>query len=131
MYKEKAISTLKQSLTPLGIQVILEKEELSIIDFKKNPLQSNQIWLNGQLIEDWIGGKVSHSPCCSICGSTKCRTVIIGEGVYETIPAELIIKAGFLAASHLIGREIIGRETNILCCESENTKSFITNCCPR
>ena len=49
-----AVSTLKQSLAPLGIEVILEKEELSVTEFKKDPLQSNRIWINNRLLEDWI-----------------------------------------------------------------------------
>ncbi|MEM4229693.1 MAG: DUF2703 domain-containing protein [Thermoproteota archaeon] len=32
---EKAVSTLKQALTPLNMQVILEKDELSIWNSKK------------------------------------------------------------------------------------------------
>ena len=34
----KAVSTLKRSLAPLGIEVILEREELSVTEFKKDPL---------------------------------------------------------------------------------------------
>lgn len=123
---EKAISTLKQSLTPLGIQVVLEKDELSVAEFKKDPLRSNQIWLNDRLLEDWIGGKVGQSPCCDVCGPSECRTVGIGEEVYEAIPADLIIKAGLLAASQLVVRE-----TNESCCESEAPKTPTTSCCPK
>ncbi|MGA9844950.1 MAG: DUF2703 domain-containing protein [Nitrososphaeraceae archaeon] len=53
----KAVSTLEQSLAPLGIEVILEKEELSVTEFKKDPLQSNRIWINNRLLEDWIEGR--------------------------------------------------------------------------
>ena len=59
---EKAVLTLKQSFAPLGIKVILEKEQLSVTEFQKDPFQSNRIWLNNRLLEDWIGGKVGHSP---------------------------------------------------------------------
>ena len=62
----KAESTLKQSLALLGIEVILEKEELSVTEFKKDPLQSNRIWINNRLLEDWIEGRVGHSPCCDV-----------------------------------------------------------------
>lgn len=123
---EKAISILKQSLAPLGIQVVLEKDELSVAEFKKDSLKSNQIWLNDRLLENWIGGKVSQSPCCDVCGPSECRTVGIGGEVYETIPADLIIKAGLLAASQLVGKQ-----TNESCCESETPKPPTTNCCPK
>jgi hypothetical protein len=123
---EKAISTLKQSLIPLGIEVVLEKDELSVAEFKKDPLQSNQIWLNDRLLEDWIGGKVGQSPCCDVCGPSECRTVGVGGEIYEAIPTDLVIKAGLLAASQLIGVE-----KNESCCESEAPKAPITNCCPK
>jgi hypothetical protein len=99
---DKAISTLKQSLAPLGIEIILEKEELSVSEFKKDPLQSNRIWINNRPIEDYIEGKVGQSPCCDVCGAHECRTVKIEGQVYETIPSETIIKAGLAAASQLV-----------------------------
>ena len=45
----KAVSILKKSFAPLGIKVILEKEELSVTEFKKDPLQFNRIWINNRL----------------------------------------------------------------------------------
>ena len=99
---KKAVLTLKQSFAPLGIKVILEKEQLSITEFKKDPLQSNRIWINNRLLEDWIGGIVGHSPCCDVCGPHDCGTVEIRGQIYDTIPAEVIIKAGHLAASQLV-----------------------------
>jgi hypothetical protein len=99
---EKAMVALKKAFSPLGIDVILEKDELSIEEFKKDTLQSNMIWLNGRLLEDWIEGKPGKSQCDDVCGLHECRTVGVEEEVYETIPAELIVKAGLLAASQLL-----------------------------
>ena len=99
---EKAVLTMKQSFAPLGIKVILEKEQLSVTEFQKDPLQSNRIWVNNRLLEDWIGGKVGRSPCCDVCGPHDCRTVEIQGQIYDTIPAEVIIKAGLSAASQLV-----------------------------
>ena len=79
----KAESTLKQSLALLGIEVILEKEELSVTEFKKDPLQSNRIWINNRLLEDWIEGRVGHSPCCDVCGPHNCRTVEVEGQIYN------------------------------------------------
>lgn len=90
----KSVSALEQSLAPLGINVILEKEELSATEFKKDPLQSNRIWINNRLLEDWIEGRMGHSPCCDVCGTHDCRTVEVQGRIYEAIPAEIIIKAG-------------------------------------
>lgn len=99
---EKAVSVLKQSLAPLGIEVILEKEELSVAEFKKDPLQSNRIWINNHLVEDWIEGRSGHSPCCDVCGPDECRTIEVEGQIYETIPAGIIIKAGLSAAAQLV-----------------------------
>jgi hypothetical protein len=98
----KALSTLKQSLAPLGIGVILQKEEIPIAEFRKDPLQSNRIWINNRLLEEWIEGRVGQSPCCDVCGPHNCRTVKAEGQVFETIPAEIIIKSGLLAASQLV-----------------------------
>lgn len=99
---EKAVSALKESLAPSGIEVIVEKEELPAAEFKKDPLQSNRIWINNRLLDNWIGGEVGHSPCCDVCGPSECRTLEVEGQVYEAIPAEIIIKAGLSAASQLV-----------------------------
>ena len=80
-----------------------KKEELSVTEFGKEPSQSNRIWINNRLLEDWIEGTVGHSPCCDVCSPHDCRTVAVEGQVYEIIPAKIIIKAGLLAASHLVG----------------------------
>jgi hypothetical protein len=98
-----AVAALKQSLVPLGIEVRLEKRELSVDEFKKEPLESNRIWLNGQPLESFIDAGVGQSPCCDVCGPSECRTVTIDGHVYETIPSDVIVKAGLMAASTLIG----------------------------
>ncbi|MCX7678911.1 MAG: DUF2703 domain-containing protein [Spirochaetes bacterium] len=120
---DKAISILKKSLTPLNIEVILEKEELPITEFKKNPLRSNQIWINERLLEEWIGGKFGQSPCCDVCGPSECRTVEADGKVYEEIPSDLIIKAAHLA----VAREIV-EISNESCCQRE-TKITKSRCC--
>lgn len=98
----RAISTLKQSLAPLGIEVILENEELSVTEFEKEPSQSNRIWVNNRFLEDWIEGTVGRSPCCDVCSPPDCRTVEVEGQIYEIVPAETIVKAGLLAASQLV-----------------------------
>jgi len=124
---KKAIFILKKSLISLGIEVTLEKGELSVAEFKKDPLRSNQIWLNNRSLEDWLGGKIGQSPCCDVCGPSECRTVGVEGETYETIPADLVIKAGLFAASRLVGTE-----TNESCCENKPPKtSNIISCCTK
>lgn len=99
---EKTLSILKQSLTPLGIEVALEKDELSFAAFKKDPSQSNRIWINDRPLEEWISAEAGQSLCCDVCGNSECRTVEVGGQVYEAIPMDLVIKASLLAASQLL-----------------------------
>ncbi len=99
---DKAVSTLKRSLAPLGIEVMLQKKELSVSEFKEAPLESNRIWINDRPLEDYIGGSAGQSPCCDVCGPSECRTVEIEGLTYETIPSQVIIQAGLAAATQLV-----------------------------
>ncbi|MCX7817034.1 MAG: DUF2703 domain-containing protein [Syntrophales bacterium] len=94
---EKAKDLLSVMLRPRGIEVVLEKDVLTFDEFRKNPLSSNRIWINGIPIEDLLSGSEAESPCCDVCGSYSCRTVNIGGSVYESIPSELIVKAALIA----------------------------------
>ncbi len=125
---DKAVSVLSQSLAPLGIEVKLEKTELSVSEFKKNPLQSNRIWIGKRPLEDWVEGKVDKSPCCDVCGPSECRTLEIEGKVYEAIPADVIVQAGLLAAAEIIKKEPI----NASCCDPKVEKSSKEKpCCPK
>ena len=95
------MSVLNNSFAPVGIKVILEKEERSVTKFK-NPLEANRIWINNCLVKHWLGAKVGYRPCCDICGHNDCRTVEVQGQMYEAIPAEIIIKAALSAASQLV-----------------------------
>ena len=101
---DKAVATLRQSLAPLGIMVVLEKCELSIEEFKQDTLRSNEIWIGGRLLEDWLGATTGQSECCDVCGPNDCRTVNVAGENHEIVPAELIVKAGLLAATELLGK---------------------------
>lgn len=96
---DKAVSQLKEKLAPQGIEVILKKEEITIDEFKQNPLESNRITFNGHSLEDLLNAKTGHSKCCDVCGDEECRTIEAGGTNYETIPAELIVEAGIKAVS--------------------------------
>lgn len=124
---EKAFQTLEQSLAPLGIKVALEKQELDPSEFQKDPLQSNRIWIDGRSLEEWLGLKIGQSPCCRTCGDAECRTLETGGQVYETIPADLIIKAGLLSAAKLLNPQ-----TADSCCQKDATiKNPTQPCCPK
>lgn len=98
---EKAFNKLEKSLKPLGIDVTLQKEEISKTEFEKNPTSSNAVFINNRPLEEWINGDTGKSECCDVCGDENCRTVIINGEEYEVVPSELIIEASLKAASQL------------------------------
>ena len=99
---ETAFKKLQKALAELGIQASLESETINPTAFRKDPVQSNRIWISGRPLEEWIGAAVGQSRCCSVCGDSECRTLLIGKNTFETIPEELIIRAGLLAAAELL-----------------------------
>lgn len=100
---EKAILQLRNALSPLGLEVLFEKREMALEEFKKDPAKSNRILLNGRSLEELIGAKTGQNQCCDVCGDEECRTVEIGGETLEAVPAALIVKAGLKAAADLIG----------------------------
>ena len=102
---EKAVTVLGQALKPLSIEVVLEKGELSVEQFKQDTLQSNKVWINDRLLEDWLGAQTGQSECCEVCGPNDCRTMTVAGDVHEVVPVELIVKAGLLAAAQLVDQK--------------------------
>jgi len=98
---DKAVLQLKGALAPLGIEVFIEKSELTLEEFRNNPVSSNRILFNGRLLEDLVKAKTGQSLCCDVCGDEECRTIEAGGESLEIVPAELIIKAGMAAALEL------------------------------
>jgi hypothetical protein len=96
---ERAVAKLKQSLQPLGIEPRLEIREIDEKSFKAHPSESNRIWIAGKPVEDWLGASVGSSPCCSVCGTSECRTVEVEGATFEAIPERLFLKAALVAAS--------------------------------
>jgi Domain of unknown function (DUF2703) len=99
---QRAVSKLKESLRLLGIEPTLETREIDEESFNANPSVSNRIWIAARPLEEWLGARTGGSQCCSVCGDAECRTVEIGESVFEAIPEELILKAALVAAAQLL-----------------------------
>lgn len=98
-----AVGKLQVALRPLGIEPVLETEELDEASFGARPAESNRIWIAGRPLEAWLGARVGESRCCLVCGDRPCRTVELDGSSYEAIPTELIIRAGMMAAAAMIG----------------------------
>lgn len=119
---KKAVASLQNSLNPLGIEVNFIKKELSIDEFKEDPLKSNIIMINNQPLEYWLDAETGESECCDICGPNDCRTITVNGKTYEEIPSNLIIKGALVAASSLVADN-----KNKACCDGNNTN--IDSCC--
>lgn len=103
----KAVETLRESLRPLGIEVGYTERALTIEECAEDIVQSNRILVGDRTLEEWLCGEVGQSPCGSCCSAigqeVECRTVCVDGSTYDVIPAELIVRAGLLAASHMLG----------------------------
>ncbi len=106
-----AIEKLTRSLAPLGIEPKLEIRALDEQTFRANPSQSNRIWIAGKPMEEWVGASVGSSQCCSVCGTSECRTVEVAGVTFETVPEELFLRAAMRAVSELIGSEKFAEPT--------------------
>lgn len=95
-------SRLSEVLRPLGIRPTLEERTLDNVAFEATPRESNRIWIADRPLEDWIGGNVGESRCCTVCGEHDCRTLELDGSTFEAIPEQLIVKAGLAAASTLL-----------------------------
>lgn len=116
----KAVETLRLILAPLNIKVAFEEVELTPEDFARNPLRSNEIWINGRLLEDWLGARTTQTPCCDVCGDEECRALEIDGQLREIVTADLIVKAGLIAASELLNASSCcpeGTSRCVSCCE--------------
>jgi len=113
-----AVEKLEESLRPLDIELTVDIREVDIDSFKTDPAQSNRIWIAGKPIEEWLSANVSSSKCCNVCGNSECRTIQLGDDVFESIPSDLILKAALIAAAQMVGPDSQDRieKPGSLCC---------------
>jgi hypothetical protein len=88
----EVIDELRNEFAPAGVKINLTE---TLLD-KTRIAESNEIRMNGVLVEDLLAAGVVSTDCPS-CGtlageSTCCRAIEIGNERYEEIPAELIKK---------------------------------------
>ena len=93
----KALRFLTKSLLPLGIVFSLDTRALDRQEFDRDPTQSNRLWVDNKPLEQWLKAETGASSCCGPCDGAECRTLTVEGKTFETIPAELIIKAALLA----------------------------------
>jgi len=101
---DKAVRFLQKTLAPGGVRFSLEKKAMDMKAVAPDPTQSNRIWVDGRPLEKWLGAEVGKSPCCGPCEGLECRNLEKNGASHETIPAELIIKAGLLAVQRQVNK---------------------------
>ena len=93
----EAVEELRHALTPAAVKINLTE---TLLD-KTRIAESNEIRMNGMLLEDILAAGVVSTDCSScstLAGeSTCCRAIEVGNERSENIPAELIKKAAYLA----------------------------------
>jgi hypothetical protein len=94
---QAVVAELRREFAPAGVKINLTE---TILD-KTRIAESNEIRMNGMLLEDLLAAAVVSTDCPS-CGtlageSTCCRAIEIGNERYEEIPPEMIKKAAYLA----------------------------------
>ncbi len=108
---------LAASLNPLGMHVRVVKTEITPADFKRDPSESNRIWIGQEPLERILGAEVSTSTCTGCCGDSPCRTVVVDGQTYEAIPPELILRAGLRVAAD----QVSPSDRNKPCCPPGST----------
>ncbi|HEQ98221.1 MAG TPA: DUF2703 domain-containing protein [candidate division Zixibacteria bacterium] len=121
---KKAMEMLEEK----GVKAELNPAEISVEDFTKNCSESNRIWINDKPIEEVLEATVGASKCSGVCTSHKadatCRTLVLDGKSYESIPAELIVKAGLMAQGQSTGAEVQKTSGKSLGC----AKSCVKTC---
>ena len=93
------VEELQREFAPAGLKINITE---TLLD-KTRIAESNEIRMNGMLLEDLLAAVVVSTDCPS-CGtlageSTCCRAIEINNEQFEDIPPEMIKKAAYLALS--------------------------------
>jgi hypothetical protein len=125
-----ALASLRQALRPLGIEVASAEVALSPDECAADIMQSNRIWIEDRPLEEWLGAEVGASLCEACCpgldDDVQCRTVSVDGKTYEVVPAQLIVRAGLIAASDLLG----GTSPGACCPAAAGGEEGDAPCCP-
>ena len=98
-----AVAKLQTALAPLGLEPVLDTQEIALDSFREQPAESNRIWIAGQPLEAWLGATTGQSTCCTACEGAPCRTLELAGHSYETVPEAVIVQAALLAAAAMLG----------------------------
>jgi hypothetical protein len=93
---------LTASLRPLGLHVRVVRTQLTAEQFELDPSASNRIWIGDEPLDTILGAQAGATTCAGVCGGSPCRTMQVDGRTYESIPAELIVRAGLRVAADLV-----------------------------
>ncbi len=88
---QKAVRTLTKSLKKTGMSVQLGQ----VSGGPANAASGVGLWINNVPFEQWLSAEIV-TPASS--AERDCPVIRVGDETYETIPADLIVKAGLAAA---------------------------------
>jgi len=100
---QKAAAQLNEKLAGRGVRVRVE-EAVGARPGKKAIVSGTNVWVCDVPLETWLGAGIGVKPCdCSSGGqSMSCKVVNLNGQSYQVIPADLVVRAGLLAADMLI-----------------------------
>lgn len=104
MEVETARAKLAEELEGSGIEVVLAKTDHSPEECMDCPECANCIMVAGKGINQWLDAEMTGSPCGGVCKKAmgdnfECQNLVYEGKTYDVIPADLIVKAGLLAAA--------------------------------
>ena len=105
---KKAYESLKTSLSSLGIQVVMKEEKAKAAACGMVISSSCGVTIAGKPLESWLGAEAGKSGCgsgkgCGAGGASQCASLVLAGKTYTVVPADLIVRAGLIAASEMIG----------------------------
>ncbi len=105
-----AVEAMAPVLAAQGIELELKEVELP----PEEIAHSNEVLVDGTMIEELIGGETAVSECAS-CGDLvgapcSCRTVKVGDEEHEELPESLIAAAIMTAADRRAGAPTAGSD---------------------
>lgn len=125
---DRAFATLYKSLAPLGVEVSLQKAEVSEASFQKDPTCSNRLWINGASLEMYLP-KARAGKAVDKKSGTTFRTLEFAGKSFRDIPADMIVQAGLIAAGDSVKQALaeVQVTAGAGCCDEAKAKK--SGCC--
>lgn len=96
----KAVTSLKTKLADRGFKVRAEERKAVPANVKPSEVG---IWVCDIPLETWLAAGVGLKPCdpSQGCQMSSCKVLYVDGRTYETVPADMMMRACFLASDQL------------------------------